>query len=217
MRAKFFQQPALIYVWESAFSQYSAGIFKDCFNTHCAVCPLSHRKKLCSELHCVGCVIEFPAMHPAEKVGCKTALEAEMSPCRFLTCSLWFTAPLLGFNSRLCAQSLPLCPPLTTFTPTENMMEWWDSLRCYCQLRRQTLEEYTLSDLNVHWYGYWSPDACFIAAGGWRLKAEGWRPKDKGWSLKDKGWSMKDEGWRMKAQGQRMKDEAEGWRLKDKG
>lgn len=125
MRVKCSPQPALIYVWESVFSQYSAGIFKDCFNTHGAVCPLSHREKLCSELHCVGCVIEFPAMHPAEKVGCKTALEAETSPCGFLTCSLWFTAPLLGFNFPLCAQSLPLCPPLTTFTRTENTMGWW--------------------------------------------------------------------------------------------
>ena len=52
-------------------------------NIRGAVCPLSHREKLCSELHCVGFIIEFPAMRPAEKVGCKTSFEAETTHVDF--------------------------------------------------------------------------------------------------------------------------------------
>lgn len=75
-------------------------------NVWCFMCSIWARETLLC-----FCLIEFPAMHRAENVGCKTALEAGKSPCGFLTWSFWFTAPPLGFNFPLTELETPSLPP----------------------------------------------------------------------------------------------------------
>lgn len=76
------------------------------FETHNALCPLPDRERLKSELHRAVGITEFPAMHKAENVGCKTPFWAHVdfslgpsdSPLLYLTSVSPLPLPFSAFS-----------------------------------------------------------------------------------------------------------------------